>query len=290
MSESGLGEAGSRSRRQGSGAGKPRRGQAPWRVRRLRPAIWRRESSAQVDAGLAPRLAEAQGVTCLERRDGAESKGCGHAAPLSEPVKGKPSPGAAAPAGCTPKRACPASTASPGPRRPQGSRRPWEPGRLPCPARALAVDHYVAPTEAPPNQVRPLGIGPPSFPSRRLRHVHAGEDRQRRVDSLPRTRYGVPACLSRRASWTLWDKLGVSVVAFSGSSLNSAAMSRSTSSSRLRRGRTSVIVRLPAANVAVVIVHLLKCFCFVTLPIAPACGQRRRADPVEEPTLALSGL
>ena len=40
---------------------------------------------------------------------------------------------------------------------------------------------------------------------------------------------GSPACLSRRASWTLWDKLGVSVVAFSGSSLNSAAMSRSTS-------------------------------------------------------------
>ena len=102
MSGSGLGEAGSRSRRQGSGAGTPRRGQAPWRVRRLRPAIWRRESSAQVDAGLAPRVAEAQGVTCLERRDGAESKGCGHAAPLSEPVKGKPSPGAAAPAAAAP--------------------------------------------------------------------------------------------------------------------------------------------------------------------------------------------
>ena len=165
---------------------------------------------------LAPRVAEAQGVTCLERRDGAESKGCGHAAPLSEPVKGKPSPGAAAPAGCAPRRACRAASASPGPPRPQGSRRRrWAPGWRPVRRPGGRPSRPVA--EPPLHQL--TRCRPTESTS-----VHAGEDRQRPV----------PGCLSR-------EPRGPNSVSVAVSGSNSAAISRSTSSSRLRRGRARPI-------------------------------------------------
>ena len=61
------------------------------------------------------RAAEAREVTRLQRWGGAESKRFDRSAPLSEPVKGKHSPRAGAPAGCAPRRACRAASASPGP-------------------------------------------------------------------------------------------------------------------------------------------------------------------------------
>ena len=90
-----------------------------------------------------------------------------------------------------------------------------------------------------------------------------------------------PACRIRRASWTLLATLGVSVaVAVCGCSLNIAAMSWSTSSSRLRRGLTTLsIVRLPATTVAVVITTS---FC-VVLPLLP-CRSRPLAGKEEGPS------
>ncbi len=96
-----------------------------------------------------------------------------------------------------------------------------------------------------------------------------------------------PACLSRRASWTLRTTLcgavsvGVSVSAAVASTTtaaglagNIAAISWSTSSSRLRLGRTTAvsIVRLPAVNVAVVITtSFVLCCCRRTV----ACARLR---------------
>ena len=47
------------------------------------------------------------------------------------------------------------------------------------PSRALAVDQRAPVAEAPPHQVRPLGVGPPSLPGLRPCRVRAGEYRQR---------------------------------------------------------------------------------------------------------------
>ena len=70
------------------------------------------------------------------------------------------------------------------------------------PARALAVDQRAPVAEAPPHQVRPLGVGPPSLPGLHSCRVHCPA----KTASAPSMS---PACRSRRASWTLRATLGV---------------------------------------------------------------------------------
>ncbi len=172
-------------------------------------------------------------------------------------VEGKPFPGASAPAGCAARRCCRAASASPGPPRPQASRRRrWPPGRRPvlCPGCR----------PQPPGRRTAAAPGPST--RRRSNRAWCGSafvvSMPARTASAPSTS---PACLSRRASWTLLATLGVSVAgAVSGCSENSAAITRSTSSSRLRLGRTAVsIVRLPVANVALVITTSFVLCCLV---------------------------
>ena len=129
--------------------------------------------------------------------------------------------GAGGPASCAGRPSCQTSSASPGPPRPQASRRDREQGRrpVPCPGCRPAQPGLRSVASPSPSTRRrpsepPWGT-PSPCPSRR---------------GPPRS----PVCLSRRASWIARVALG--------SALNSAAMSRSTSSSRLRRGRTVSIV------------------------------------------------
>ena len=85
--------------------------------------------------------------------------------------------------------------------------------------------------------------------------------------------------------------LGISVAdAVSGSSsLNIAAMSWSTSSSRLRRGLSTVsIVRVPVASVAVVIVHLLSACDLWPCRLRPLAGKEERPPPDGRRPFALS--
>ena len=65
---------------------------------------------------------------------GSSTVGCATIAPGHSPVRaeGKPSPRAAGPGGCAPRRPCRAASASQGPSRPQAShRRRWAPARQP---------------------------------------------------------------------------------------------------------------------------------------------------------------
>ena len=77
-----------------------------------------------------------QGIEAPRLPYGSSTVACATTAPGHSPVRaeGKPSPRAADPAGCAPRRPCRAASASPGPPRPQASRRRrWAPGRQPCP-------------------------------------------------------------------------------------------------------------------------------------------------------------
>ena len=141
------------------------------------------------------------------------------------------------------------------------------PGRRPCPCPGCRPQPPGRRTAASPGpSTRRRSTEPPRSPP-------LPWSTPAKTASAPSTS---PACLSRRASWTLLATLGVSVAgAVSGCSENSAAMSRSISSSRLRRGFSTVaIVRLPVANVAVVITTSL----YLGFGLRP-CGQRRRAVP-----------
>ena len=206
---------------------------------------------------------------------------CATPAPGHSPVRaeGKPSPRAGAPGGCAPRRPCRAATASPGPPRPPASHRPrWEPARRPVPrpgCRPARPGPRTAAEQGPSTRRRPTepDAAQPSSCS------------CRRGPPAPYPR--PPACLSRRASWRLLATLGVSVAgAVSGCSENSAAMSRSTSSSRLRLGRTSVIVRLPVANVAVVITTS---FCVVLLLDCARLRAKKKGRPRMETTPCVLG-
>ena len=199
---------------------------------------------------------------------------CATPAPGHSPVRaeGKPSPRAGAPGGCAPRRPCRAATAFPGPPRPPASRRfRRAPGRRPVP-RPGCRPARPGPRTAASNQVRPLGVGPPSLMRLSLRRVRAGEDRQRpihvpRLPEPPRLveALGHARCLRRlfRLRLLLLEQRRNELV----DQLFEAAP-------RLFEHPSSSDCQLPMLPLSSRPPSVLCC-----LWIAPACGQRRRAVP-----------
>ena len=127
-----------------------------------------------------------QGTEAPRLPYGSSTVACATTAPGHSPVRaeGKPSPRAADPEGCAPKPACRAASASPGPPRPQTSRRRrWAPGRQPCPCPGCRVGRRrVTPIARSTFPSAPLRTGRAAFTasgspvscSSRLRYLGGG--------------------------------------------------------------------------------------------------------------------
>ena len=178
--------------------------------------------------------------------------------------------GAAGPGGCAARRPCPAASASPGPQRPPASRRrPWVPAQRPAPCPGCRPGRRGRRTAASPAaSTRRRPTGPPAGPPSPSPHRRGPPARCRPVPRLPE-----PPGLVDRA--------------------HRARLRRLRLVRQPHRSEELVDQLLEAAPGPVHRVHRPiaychccrrhrappKCLCFVALPIAPACGQRRRAAP-----------
>ena len=193
-------------------------------------------------------------------------------------VKGRPLQGAGVPAGCAARRPCRAASASQAPRRPQASRCRGAPGLQP----------FQRPGCRPPGPGRRTAASPRLFHSEKAHRTSLGvafpTSMPARTASAPSTS---PACLSRRASWIVRVALG------------SAAPSPLRTSPR-RAGRPAhpgcagaAPSPCPSSVRESPMLPWSSCtsLCCARLSSsAPVCGQRRRADSGEEPTLCVEWI